>query len=375
MILLLTLFNFIINLYVKSYKFFLNKLKIMKNKDSIFVSIASYRDLDCINTVISCFKFAKHPENIFIGICQQNKDTDKDFFDDYPIEYEPFIKNIRIIRIPHFEAKGPTYARHLCSTLWNGEDYYLQLDSHIRFVKDWDQLTINMIKRIQHETSNEKIILSYYSKTLDEYGKEHYSTTPIITKIFVNDGGMISFNAFEVTQNKEELPTKTGFIGAGFVFGPSKFLSDVPFDPNLPYLFVGEEILLSARFYTNGYDIFSPNENIVFHKYERKGEPKFWEDIRYNSNDATKKVKNILKLSNDPIPDSLNINIDKYGLGKQRSLEEFYKFIKFDISTKTVINSDNNSKIQYNTNNSLKLIFLISFILLLILLIILIYKM
>ena len=262
----------------------------MKIKDSIFISIASYRDLDCVNTVTSCFKFAKNPNNIFIGICQQNKETDKDFFDDFPLEFEPYINQIKIIRIPHYEAKGPTYARYLCSTLWDGESYYLQLDSHIRFIENWDEIALNMLKRIQKETSNKKIILSYYSKTLDEYGKQHHTTTPMITKIFVNDWGMISFNAFEITQNKDELPKKTGFIGAGFVFGPSSFINDVPFDPYLPYLFVGEEILLSARLYTNGYDIYSPNENIVFHKYERKGEPKFWDDIKYQSKDDDREL-------------------------------------------------------------------------------------
>jgi [Skp1-protein]-hydroxyproline N-acetylglucosaminyltransferase len=360
----------------------------IKKTDTIFVSIASYRDADCTNTAVSCLKFAKNPENIFIGICQQNMKGDKDFFDEFPTEYNKYKDQIRIIRIPHYEAKGPTFARHLCSTLWNGEQYYLQLDSHIRFVKNWDEISINMIKRIQKETSNEKIVLSYYSKTLDEYGKEHYETTPMITKIFVNDYGMISFNAFEIKQNKQELPSKTGFIGAGFVFGPSKFIFDVPFDPNLPYLFVGEEILFSARLYTNGYDVYSPNENIVFHKYERKGEPKFWNDLKYNSNDASKKVKNILKLSDDSVPESVNLNFDKYGLGTNRTLDEFYKFIGFDSNNKKVINPIKNENEQNNQdidiqiekrtifcNDNLKIYFMIGYIILLLLLIYLIFLM
>ena len=34
-------------------------------------------------------------------------------------------------------------------------------------------------------------------------------------------------------------------------------------DPNLDMMFVGEEILHSARMWTHGYDIFSPDENLV----------------------------------------------------------------------------------------------------------------
>ena len=34
-------------------------------------------------------------------------------------------------------------------------------------------------------------------------------------------------------------------------------------DPNLSMMFVGEEILHSARVWTHGYDIFAPDENLV----------------------------------------------------------------------------------------------------------------
>ena len=47
-------------------------------KNSIFVSVASYRDNVCFDTIKSLFGMAKYPENIFIGICQQNKEEDYD---------------------------------------------------------------------------------------------------------------------------------------------------------------------------------------------------------------------------------------------------------------------------------------------------------
>ena len=45
---------------------------------------------------------------------------------------------------------------------------------------------------------------------------------------------------------------------------------DVPFDPYLPFLFMGEESILSARFWTNGYDIFAPIHDVCAHDYVRK---------------------------------------------------------------------------------------------------------
>jgi hypothetical protein len=40
-----------------------------------------------------------------------------------------------------------------------------------------------------------------------------------------------------------------------------------PIKPFLPWVFMGEEIMLSTRFFTNGYDLFAPSENILAHEY------------------------------------------------------------------------------------------------------------
>ena len=43
--------------------------------NTIFVSIASYRDDVCPTTLKSLYEMANKPENIFVGICQQNKES------------------------------------------------------------------------------------------------------------------------------------------------------------------------------------------------------------------------------------------------------------------------------------------------------------
>ena len=42
---------------------------------------------------------------------------------------------------------------------------------------------------------------------------------------------------------------------------------------------MGEEIIMSARFWTHGYDIFSPTTSVVGHIYVRRHKPKFWEAV------------------------------------------------------------------------------------------------
>ena len=55
--------------------------------------------------------------------------------------------------------------------------------------------------------------------------------------------------------------------------------TQVPFDPFLPWIFMGEEISMSARLWTAGYDIFSPTINVLNHYYVRRHYPKFWESV------------------------------------------------------------------------------------------------
>ena len=71
------------------------------------------------------------------------------------------------------------------------------------------------------------------------------------------------------------------FVAAGFFVAPARFLAEVPFDPFLPWVFMGEEISLSTRLWTHGWDIFAPPTNVVAHEYRpgRLGLPKFWETV------------------------------------------------------------------------------------------------
>ena len=298
----------------------------IRKDNSIFISIASYRDKDCVNTVYDCFQKAKYPEKVFVGVCQQNKDEDEDI---YNVEkLAPYRNNIRILRIPFFKAKGPTYARFLCSGLFNGETYYMQIDSHTRFTQNWDEIVIDMLNRC-----GEKAVLSYYPKEITDTNLE---TVPRICRARFNEDSMISFDGADLLSSPMKL-VKVPFIAAGFFFTNSEFLDIIPFDPYLPNLFVGEEILLSVRFWTHGWDIYSPDKNIIFHHYTRSDEPKVWNDKKFNGDDALKKVKYYLKMiDKKDVPEKLQKELDRYGLGNERTIEDYYKFAGIDVNNKKI---------------------------------------
>ena len=347
----------------------------MKSKPgAIFVSIASYRDDVCSTTLDSLYTMADKPDRVYVGICQQNKNEEDDGIDCVTKGYQDHPR-VRIIRIPHFEAKGPTHARYLCSTLWSGEEYFLQIDSHSKFVKGWDTLCIGMLSDIKNKGLSKKPVLSHYPKeisTYDQYNDNIKNNVTRICKSFFNNRGMISFMGAEEI-NSNNTPYMTPYVAGGMLFCESYFLKELPFDPNLPFLFVGEEILHSIRFYTHGWDIFTPTENIVFHEYTRKDKPKIWTDNPYYSDvPAFDKVKYYLKLidnDKDDVVNYLQFNLDKYGLGKIRTLEDYYNFAGIDIVDKKVYKNfcrENNiateddilmsNQINHETNHNKKFI-------------------
>lgn len=301
---------------------------------TIFVSVASYRDDECPNTLKSIYDNAKFPDRIYVGICQQNHKSDIDCVTNRdPGSFQkgpgPF-KNVSIIRLEDFEAKGPTYARYMCSKLYNNEDYFLQIDSHIHFVKDWDEKIINMIDNIPFD----KAVITNHPKDWTQEDKTDDSTVSTFCTGHINSSGMIAYVASLVANKGEcmEVP----YTAAGFMFTYGCVLNEVPFDPNLNQLFEGEEGLFSLRLWTSGWNMYAPNKDICFHYYTRADKPKYWSNPDYGKYVDQSKHKVRVLMGFDDIKDEDNFSSDfkLYGLGSERTLEQYYKFIGYDPVTK-----------------------------------------
>eukprot|EP00483_Globobulimina_turgida_P012058 UN12080 len=75
-------------------------------------------------------------------------------------------------------------------------------------------------------------------------------------------------------------PILTAYFAAGFSFQRGHRLINVPYDPYSAFLFDGEEMSMAARMWTNGYDFYTPNVDVVYHLYspnDAKIRPVFWE--------------------------------------------------------------------------------------------------
>jgi hypothetical protein len=332
-LLVVTLIGLFIYVCINEFNLYEDFITIEPNIETIFVSIASYRDDECNSTISNLYQNADIPKRIFVGACQQNKLLLETCFGNNSKD-ESLIQNVRLISIPFNEAKGPTYARYLCSTLYRNETYFMQIDSHTQFEKGWDSHFITMMNELKSQ-GIKKPILSQYPVDVTKRD-EHKKYIGVLCDSKFNDNGMITFLSV-LKENKDNKYFPTPFTAGGFLFMQGSALYEVPFDPLLPYLFEGEEILYSARLWTSGYDIYTPNITLLYHHYIRKEKPHFWEDIKdwyIEQKNAHTKVKYLLGMSSEKPPEYLMKDIEKYGMGKERSLEDYWNYAGINIQEK-----------------------------------------
>ena len=298
---------------------------------TIFVSVASYRDEKCLQTIRSLFDMARQPHRVFVGICEQNV---MDNASETCVSWEDttlrkFFKNIRRVIIPNTDARGPCYARYLCSLLYKGEDYFFQIDSHSLLVRDWDLKCIRMLNECPNPARS---ILSYYPIQDDQYTPDPEETLaiPVISSFIMNENGLFQWNAATYTDLGGQLH-RSPYIAAGFLFAPGDFVVNVPYDPNLPYLFMGEEALLTIRAFTSGYDIYTPRLSILYHTYIRTERPSVYADTasREGHEEAILRAKWILGLT-DEKPPLMEDDEDRYGLGSVRTYQEYWEAIGYE---------------------------------------------
>ena len=306
-----------------------SQVKYPVKQGAVFISIASYRDDECKSTVKSIFDEAKWPDRVYLGICQQNKEQKEDCFNCLKRKAQ-----IKTIRMEYTDAKGPTYARYWCATLWRGEEYFLQIDSHTTFQKDWDEKLITML----NQCDSSKPVLSAYPATKSQLKIEG---VPSQCNGKWDSNGVPTWLAGWIKQPPSKPPKSAKpSVAGGMMFLHGSFLYEVPFDPNLSFLFQAEEVLFSARLWTHGYDIYTPIQKVMIHNYGRKGSPKFWNDnksFNFCQQKALKRAKYLLGLEQKKSLSGPYIkDLNQYGMGKKRTLTAYWKEAGISVDNKTV---------------------------------------
>ena len=240
----------------------------------IFVQIAAYRDPQLIPTIKNMLENAKRPKNLRFAIARQFHPDDK--FDELT-EYEKDSR-FRIMNIPHEESNGVCWARNLTQQLYDGEEYTLQIDSHMRFAPNWDDEMIKMVKQLQKKGYKKPLLTGYVSSFDPDNDPQARVQEPwrMVFDRFIPEGAV--FFLPETIPGWKELkePVPARFYSAHYCFTLGQFSNEVQHNPE--YYFHGEEISIAARAYTWGYDLFHPHKTLIWHEYTRKGRTKQWDD-------------------------------------------------------------------------------------------------
>ncbi|WP_431224265.1 GlcNAc-transferase family protein [Serratia sp. L9] len=310
----------------------------MKPDATLFVSIASYRDPELIPTLINLIEEAKHPQRLHIAVCWQDEGDvqlflnagmtpgDEQHFDGYRLfhyQYQGAV--IEVLSVHYFDSQGACWARNCVESRYRQEDYFLQIDSHCRFVTHWDSEMIAMLEGLR-EQSVQPVLSSYppgYTPGEDEQRTDYVSR--LVFNGFTEEG-IVRLTSTPFDANA---PRRCGYLAAGFVFADGHFVTRVPNDPQI--FFMGEEIAMAARAWTHGYDIWSPHRILLWHFYMRNTHPKVWGDHSNEAKEegtvdkawwerdkiAKQRVLSVLNTSDTPC------DLGIYRLGNHRTLQEF----------------------------------------------------
>jgi hypothetical protein len=281
-----------------------------------------------IPTIEDMLAKASHPENLVFGLCWQYDETE----DITKYDNDP---RFRVSKHHYSESQGLGWARHITNTLYNGEKYTLQIDSHHRFVQGWDDICLEDYKQAKKH-SKKPIITTYCTPFNPNDNESTWNPVPCLMSQYEFSGDKLLMSMPYYIQDYKERKhiIKARTISGHFYFTSGDFVKEVPYDPDIYFGGYTEETTLSVRAFTNGYDFFSPYRMVMWHEYTRNYRPKHWDD--HGKESQTKKTSGERDIFARNKTRQLfeqedhNINMGEYGLGTKRSLLDYEVYGGFD---------------------------------------------
>lgn len=305
----------------------------VSSSKNIFISIASYRDPQLQSSILDCINKSKFPRNLYFGICWQKDNSEN-------IDQIKNLPNIKIYDVDWRSSRGACWGRSVIQQeLYDNQDLYLQLDSHHRFIENWDEKLIKLLN--EAKLINAKSIIGSYGTGYHRLDNKNLIDAPCKINTFdsfTEDCDLISRPVRIKNSSSKSTIISARLLSGHFIFSDAQFIVDCPYDPN--FYFRGEELALSARAYCHGYDFFHPTSSIIYHEYERSGDHKHWDDHKKKNgiivestelDDRSKARQRQLFHIDDRY-----INFKQYDLGNKRSLHDYERYAGIDFKNQRV---------------------------------------
>ena len=311
---------------------------------TIFIQIAAYRDPDLPATLDNLLTMATHPDRLHIGVCLQLNDNDPP---DWDTAAFPDHRQLSVIRFSAQESQGACWARHQAQQFFANETFLLQIDSHMRAVRNWDELLIQTWRDCQDPMA----VLSVYPNGFTPPCTLQCDSIPVMAAHRFDDDGILKFQGisrYRLPQQQPEQPIPNAFVAGGFLFGLGGIVNLVPYDPKL--YFYGEEISLSARLWTHGFNIYCPHRLLLFHLYKTNNvdgdrSAQHWADnndwFKLNRRSLVRVHALLGSLEQSPL-DRLNPTMEDvdglqhYWLGGERSLDDYQQWAGVNFKDRTI---------------------------------------
>lgn len=242
----------------------------------IFIAMPSLPDTELFNTINSAYDNADNPKDLFIGInfsYYDKKDLKalKDFI------YNK--NNITIIEKKLNKNKkknvgniGTGVSRIASSSLYSGQEYFLQTDSHMLFDKSWDTSLIDLYKRAKSYVKNDKIVITAYPgpHIYEEDGV--YRSKKPRRSVFLRD---LFFCDIVPKWIDDEVPLNIGLFlpaiktSGSFIFGDRHFAEYTGLESYIHFL--DEELIQTINLLWENFSLVFPNvENLpLTHMYNQ----------------------------------------------------------------------------------------------------------
>ena len=310
--------------------------------NKIFINIAGYRDPELIPTVRDAIEKAKQKERLFFGICWQYGPSEPENFNE---KQDPIFEGVSIkyIRIPAEESYGMNWARKLAHGFYENQcNYYLQIDSHMRFADNWDY---ELMKMIANCDSKKPVLTQrcfpYYPGKKDQkkFKQEELISTYMHAKEY-KDNGVIRVAAGLISTKKRKIrnPFPVAFASGHFMFAKARLFKDMPYDQDIAIIATGDEPILSMKAWTRGWDLFTPHKPVLYHHFYRKENPKYHMDHKKHHEVPWQSLVE-LGVNKSKLINAGKLH-GKYGLGKERSLEEFGEYGGVDFKNKKITSEE-----------------------------------
>jgi hypothetical protein len=339
------------NEYQNEYKYesiFDSQQEVRQNK-TIFVAIACYRDPELIPTIKSALYNAKNPDRIHFGVALIHKEGDEKWWEELSV-----FPNVKLdIKEGNFDNTGLGRQRADANALFNDQDYYLQIDSHMRFDAYWDDLLIHHIESIKALGEEKPLITGYprayapdaYDNVLGAYpyfnpvSKENY---------FRQRRGHNNVPCFRVGKVPAKFFEQVGFprhgdriftkfetlalattVSPAQLFAEGKYVKEVP--ANREIRFLEEEQYYAILSYMQGYNFYTPRVTGIMHFYsEAEGQPLLAPGQRPHPQDDYPEAYNSASYLEENLGGVQVFENLKQMRGTPRSFADYGKFAKID---------------------------------------------